>query len=255
MKDVYNREILESISAEELNHYDFWKKYSHKDIKPQKVVLWKYYLIATIFGLTFGIKLMERGEGLAQKLYEQLSKVIPDLNWILKQEEEHEQKVIKMINEERLHYIGSVVLGLNDALVELTGALAGLTFALQNTRLIAITGLITGISAALSMAVSSYLAAKSESGEEKQGKAAIYTGIAYILTILVLISPYFLFTNYFMCLTLINAIIIIFIFNYYISIVKGFYFKRRFLEMALISLGVAGFSFAIGFLLKILIGV
>ena len=46
-----------------------------------------------------------------------------------------------MLDEERLRYIGSVVLGLNDALIELTGALAGLTLALQNTQLNLLLGL------------------------------------------------------------------------------------------------------------------
>ena len=50
--------------------------------------------------------------------------------------------------------MGSVVLGLNDELVEFTGALAGFTLALSDHRLIALTGSITGIAAALSMASS-----------------------------------------------------------------------------------------------------
>ena len=64
---------------------------------------------------------------------------------------------MELIEEEHLNYIGSMVLGMNDALVELTGTLAGLTFALQNTRLIALTGFITGIAASFSMAASEYL--------------------------------------------------------------------------------------------------
>ena len=67
-----------------------------------------------------------------------------------------------MIREKQLDYVGSIVLGLNDALVELTGALAGLTLALQNTRLIAIAGLITAIAASFSMAASEYLSNKSD---------------------------------------------------------------------------------------------
>ena len=38
-----------------------------------------------------------------------------------------------------------MVLDLNDAQVELTGAPAGLTLALENTKLIALTSLITGV--------------------------------------------------------------------------------------------------------------
>lgn len=62
----------------------------------------------------------------------------------------------------RLSYMSSVVLGLNDALVEFTGALAGFTLALNEPRLVALTGSITGVAAALSMAASEYLSTKSD---------------------------------------------------------------------------------------------
>jgi VIT1/CCC1 family predicted Fe2+/Mn2+ transporter len=39
-------------------------------------------------------------------------------------------------------YLGSIVLGLNDALVELTGVLAGLTLALQNSEIILINAIL-----------------------------------------------------------------------------------------------------------------
>ncbi|MFO7611507.1 MAG: VIT1/CCC1 transporter family protein, partial [Clostridia bacterium] len=152
--------------------------------------------------------------------------------------------------------MGSVVLGLNDALVELTGALAGFTFAFQNTRLIALTGLITGISASLSMAASEYLSTKQEGGTNAL-KASIYTGIAYVLTVIFLIMPFLLITNPFISLavTLFMAVLIIFFFNYYISVAKDHDFRKRFLEMAGISLGVAGISFLIGVLIKQFINV
>ena len=85
-----------------------------------------------------------------------------------------------MLDEERLQYVGSVVLGMNDALVELTGSLAGFTFAMQNTRLIALAGLIIGISATFSMASSEFLSVKSE-GRTDALKSCLYTGIAYLL--------------------------------------------------------------------------
>ena len=162
-----------------------------------------------------------------------------------------------MIEEERLNYVGSIVLGLNDALVELTGALAGLTFALQNGVLIATSGLITGIAASLSMAASEYLSKRAEN-DERALKSALYTGITYIITVALLILPYLLMPNkYFISLiiTLIIAVLIILIFNFYISVAKGLPFKSRFLEMAGISLGVAGLTFFIGFLVRITLGV
>jgi VIT1/CCC1 family predicted Fe2+/Mn2+ transporter len=115
---------------------------------------------------------MEKGEEEAQADYAELA-VLPEILPIISDEEKHEHELIGMLNEDRLNYMGSVVLGLNDALVELTGALAGLTFALQNPSLIALTGSITGIAAAFSMAASEYLSTKSEDTDKHAGKASI----------------------------------------------------------------------------------
>ena len=219
--------------------------------------IWKYFLISRIFGLTFGIKLMERGEEQAQVTYGKISRFVPDAKSVVKDEDKHEKQLINMIDEDRLRYVGSMVLGLNDALVELTGALAGLTLALQNTRLIAMTGLITGIAASLSMAASEYLSTKSEAGAKNPFKASAYTGSVYILTVLFLIFPYLIFTNFYFCLgfTILNAIIVIFIFTFYISVAKDTSFRNRFFEMALISLGIAALTFGIGFLIRIFLNV
>jgi VIT1/CCC1 family predicted Fe2+/Mn2+ transporter len=176
---------------------------------------------------------------------------------IAKEEDEHEQQLVNMLDEERLQYTGSIVLGLNDALVELTGALAGFTLALQNTKLIALTGSITGIAAAFSMAASEYLSTKAEKTEKHPVKASVYTGIAYIFTVLVLIAPYLFLQNYFICLasTLILGVLIIASFNYYISVAEDLNFRHRFLEMTLLSLSVAAISFLTGFLLRTFTGI
>jgi len=256
-KDPHNRNILERISSDELNHYNFWKKYTQEDVKPDKLKIWKYFLISRIFGLTFGIKLMERGEEQAQVTYGKISRFVPDAKSVVKDEDKHEKQLINMIDEERLRYVGSMVLGLSDALVELTGALAGLTLVLQNTRLIAMAGLITGVAASLSMAASEYLSTKSEEDAKNPFKASVYTGFAYVLTVLFLIFPYLLLTNFYFCLgfTILNAIIVIFIFTFYISVAKDLSFTNRFLEMALISLGIAALTFGIGFLIRIFLNV
>jgi VIT1/CCC1 family predicted Fe2+/Mn2+ transporter len=208
-------------------------------------------------GFTFGVKLMERGEEAAQQNYGQITAVIPEAATFMHEEEIHEAKLLAMLDEEHLRYAGSVVLGLNDALVELTGALAGLTLALQNTALIALTGLITGIAASLSMAASEYLATRSEETEKHPFRAAVYTGIAYIFTVVLLILPYLLLENYYICLAVAlgTAVIIIALFNYYISVAKDVSFRERFLEMAGLSLGVAGLSFVIGYLVRTLLGI
>ncbi|MFX1298726.1 MAG: VIT1/CCC1 transporter family protein [Promethearchaeota archaeon] len=258
--DPHNKEILQTLAAQELKHYNLWKDITGEDVKPRKWKVRKYYFCSKLFGITFVIKLMEKGEKSAQDVYNKIVES-PDATDIVKEychdiikdEGEHEDALIELLDEERLHYVGSMVLGLNDALVELTGALAGLTFALQDTNLISLTELITGIAAALSMGASEYLSTKSEGGTKKPGKAALYTGGAYISTVFLLILPYILFSNYFLCLTLtlISAIFVILIFNYYICVAKGLPFKKRFLEMVSISLGIATISFGIGVLLRI----
>ncbi len=257
IKSPENRQVLEKISADELHHANLWKKYTGRELKPKWSTVWFYYLISRVFGFTFGIKLMEQGEEKAQGSYAELTGVIPEIERWIADEESHEKTLIAMLDEERLRYAGSVVLGLNDALVELTGALAGLTLALQNTRLIALSGLITGVAASLSMAASEYLSTRSEDTKKNPVRAAVYTGIAYVLTVTLLILPYLLFQNYYLDLgiSLTTGVIIIAVFNYYISVAKGESFRRRFLEMAILSLSVAAISFGIGYLIRIWLGV
>ena len=255
-KDINNAAVLRQIAEEEKKHYKFWEKQTGKELKPGRLKIGFFMFVCRVFGLTFGIKLMENGEEKASAAYEKLTEDFPEAKKISAEEEAHEKKLLNMLDEERLKYVGSIVLGLNDALVELTGALAGLSFAFQNTRTIAMAGLITGIAAALSMAASEYLSTRTEEGENAL-KSSLYTGIAYILTVAVLILPYFLFPHYLICLsvTLGAAVLIIFLFNYYISVAKDLPFWKRFLEMAVISLGVSAFSFLIGFLIRRFLGI
>jgi VIT1/CCC1 family predicted Fe2+/Mn2+ transporter len=255
--DKQNAGVLERIAEDELRHHDFWKRYTQSEASPKRWKILFFYWVSRIFGITFGIKLMERGEEQAQINYTLVIEQIPEAKQIVDDEHAHEQELIGMIEEERLSYVGSIVLGLNDALVELTGALAGFTFALQNTRLIALAGLITGIAASFSMAASEYLSTKSEGSGERALKSSIYTGVAYIITVFLLILPYMLIANYFLCLalTLCIAMLIIFFFNFYISVAKDYSFRRRFLEMAGLSLGVAALTFAIGFLIRKTLGI
>jgi len=256
--DPRNREVLERIAEEERKHYDFWADYTGEKPPPKPWTIWKYVWIARLLGVTFAIKLMEKGEQSAQENYTEIARSIPEAARIAKDEDEHEAELTNMIDEERLQYIGSVVLGLNDALVELTGALAGFTLALQDARLIAVIGLITGVAAALSMAASEYLSTKSEPSDRRSpGKAAAYTGIAYIFTVFLLICPFILLQTPLLslALTIGAALAVIFAFSYYVSVARGLSLRARFLEMAGLSLGVALVSFGIGYLLRRFTGV
>ncbi|MDD5614179.1 MAG: VIT1/CCC1 transporter family protein [Candidatus Omnitrophica bacterium] len=257
IKNKTNRDILKKISQDELRHFEFFKAFTKEDVCPDRIKIFIYVFISRIFGLTFGIKLMERGEDLAQNSYQQFKKHIPDIENIIQDEDKHENYLIGLLDEERLKYISSVVLGLNDALVELTGVLAGLTLALQNTRLIAIVGFITGIAASMSMAASEYLSTKQEDTGKNPLKASVYTGIAYVATVIFLIVPYFVFKNIFAALGFVvtNALLIVLLFTFYISVAKDLSFKKRFFEMAALSVSIALINFFIGLLIRKFFGI
>ena len=251
-----NKKTLERLAAEEHAHCEIWKAYTGIEMKPKKAKIFKYTLIARLLGFTFAVKLMERGEELAQGKYELIAEEVPQSVHIREQEEEHEAALLAMLDEEKLHYVGSMVLGLSDALVELAGSLAGFTFALQNTKLVALSGLIVGISATFSMASSEFLSAKSE-GRNDAFKSCSYTGIAYLLTVVALIAPYLLISQPIIALAVMICIIILIIagFTYYTSVAQDLKFGSRFLEMAGISIAVAVISFVVGILAKLLLGV
>lgn len=258
IKDPKNKEIIERIGKEEKAHSEIWKKYTEVDAKPNQLrILW-FTLMNFIFGFTFTLKLMERGEDVASSTYANLVKEVPEALKIAADEEAHEMSLIALLDEERLQYVGSMVLGLNDALVELTGTLAGLSLALQNTKLIALSGLVTGISATLSMMSSEYLSARSD-GEEHPFKAASYTGIMYIVAVILLVLPYLLFDSahymYALGTMLLIVVSIILVFTYYVSVAQDLDFKKRFIEMTAISLTVATVAFIIGLIVKNVLGI
>ena len=239
-KNENNHRILTELAAEESGHYQLLKTYTQKEVGPKKGKVRFYVWIARLFGLTFSIKLMENSEKYAQEAYRQTH--LEDLQKIARDEEIHESRLIELIDEEGLNYMSSVVLGLNDALVEFTGALAGYTFALQHAKLVALTGAIT----------------RTENNVHKNAlKAAVYTGIAYVITVVVLILPFVLLSNVYWGLgvCLFGALVIIAIFNYYYSIVKTESFRHRFTEMAIISIGIAAISFLIGYALRVFTGI
>jgi VIT1/CCC1 family predicted Fe2+/Mn2+ transporter len=226
-------------------------------VAPGTLRIWFYYLIARVFGMTFAIKLMEGVERRAQGYDQALVDRIPEIQEILTNEETHEKELIALIDEERLKYVGSVVLGLNDALVEFTGTLAGLTFAIQNTQIIAVAGLIMGVAASLSMGASEYLSQRSDGGQTDPFKASVYTGATYIVTVALLILPFLVLHNPYFALmfTLLGAVMVIFLFTFYISVAKGLPFWKRFAEMLTISFGIAAISFVIGIIIRTVLNI
>lgn len=258
--DPHNRQVLEQIADEENGHYSLWKRHTGTEVPPNRLRLFWYSFLARTLGLTFAFRLMENREKGAQELDPGVLAAIPEASEVIANEAKHEDEILGMLDEDRLRYMGSVVLGLNDAIVEFTGSLAGFTFALQDTKLIALTGIVMGAAASLSMGASEYLSQRSDESPDERinpKKAAIYTCLAYVVTVALLVAPYLILDNPYLALacTLGAAIVVIFCFTFYLSVARNLPFFRRFGEMAAISLGVAAISFLIGILVKIVLHV
>jgi len=256
-RDPENRKVLKQIAADELKHYKIWSSYTNKEVSPSQWEIRKYYWISKIFGLTFGLKLMEKGEKKAQINYALIGTEVPEALSVAEDENMHEKELLGLIQEEHLKYMGSIVLGLNDALVEILGTLAGLTFALQNTKLVALAGIITGIAGALSMSSSEYLSNRAEGKDDLAIKSALFTGLAYVIAVIFLVAPFLIFTSVFVALlvALFDSILIVFLFTYYISVANDQPFRKRFTEMVILSTVVGLISFGLGYVVRIVFGI
>jgi VIT1/CCC1 family predicted Fe2+/Mn2+ transporter len=198
-------------------------------------------------GVIFTLRVFEKLEAHSRQSYKDVIDEIDELKDILKDEKTHEEALINILNDEKLLFASSVVLGMNDALVEISGALAGFTLAINDSVKVGTLGLITGISAALSMAASEFLSRKQDDHDTPLINA-LYTGVAYIIVVSLLILPYFLISIPLVSMGVMigTVIVIIFAFNYYISIAKKQPLFKNFITMALIALVVAAISFMIG---------
>ena len=260
--DPVNQSILNGIALEEERHEAVIAKMTGKQVKADASKVRRQIILAKLFGFTFSVKMMEATEQDAAAEYRELG-----LYEIAEEEEAHEQNMISMLDEERLRYSGSVVLGLSDALVELTGALAGLTFALQSLQLVALAGLVTGIAAAFSMGASEYLSSRTEKKAESAVKAAFFTWLSYLVTVFLLVGPYLVIqadspdfhglephVQALLC-TFAIGLLIVAVFNFYVSVVEEVSFKSRFFEMAGILAVVSLISYVIGIALRGMLGI
>ncbi|PUE66500.1 VIT1/CCC1 transporter family protein [Arcobacter caeni] len=257
-KDENNKNIFEKIAKEEKYHYDFWVKITNKQMEAQKFLVWWFVFLVKVFGTSFALKSLEKREAGAEEFYKELFEIYPESQRIYNQETQHEHELIGMLNDKKLLYAGAIVLGMNDALVELTGTLSGIALAFDKSLVVGLTGLIMGIAASLSMAGSAYFEAKENPNETiKPLTYSLYTGVSYILTTAILVVPFFIFETmaYSLIMMFICALLAIVSYNFYISVAKDLNFTTRVLQMSAITFGVAIISFIIGYLVKYYFGI
>lgn len=252
------KKVLESLIDQELEDFHFWQKLADKkEFHVSKLQVFTFLFLRKIFGLTFTAKFLEtREKKMISEYHQYIKKVDPKIKKgiqaIIAHEQFHEAQLINQIQEHKIQFMSSIVLGVNDGLIELTGALVGFSFALNNHQIVALTGLITGIAASLSMAASAYIQARYEVGKDPK-KAATYTGMAYIIVVLILVTPYILFSSSIISIPLMFLLVfsIIFVISFYASVIFQRHLWHEFFQMAGLSLGVAMISFLLSSALRL----
>ena len=248
-----NAIILTRIAEDELRHYHLFKKYTGKDVRPDKVKVFFYSFVTIILGLTFTMKMMENGEAAAEENYETVDDSFPEIKGIIVDEVNHEKLLLAEIEDEHLNYLGSIALALNNSAQEFTGIAVGLTFALQNAKATGSTTLVSGLAATLAMMASEYMSQKTEITEGTKGnplKAALYAGGIYLAMVLLIVTPYFIFQNHIhaMLVTVSAVFVVMVIFTFFMSVVKDLKFGKILIEALAITVMVVVASYGIGML-------
>ncbi len=232
--------IFEELSHTEHSHYEFWKKFSPHTTGPKVSRLRNYGIrfIEAVFGATFAIKFLQRHEKATLEKYRSVERLIPEgdkasFERMLKDEVEHEARLAEQTEGTIIRYMSFVVLGLADAIVEISGIHAGSLGIYDSTKLTAIAGIVAGAAASISMASAAFAQAK----QGFQGSAkvsAATTGVSYFCSAALLAAPYFLTSEAViaMACSLASAIMILLFVSYYNSIISGANFLRDFGELA-----------------------
>jgi VIT1/CCC1 family predicted Fe2+/Mn2+ transporter len=255
------KEALSKLAEAERRHYDFWKKYSSRDVKPSSSKVTFVLFLKWIFGLTFVVKYLERHEAVVIARYKSLSGSIPEsdkpvFEQMLRDEEEHEDLFMQEMQGGYVIYISFIILGLADALVEISGIHAGSLGIYKSTELAGLAGVIAGAAASIAMASAAFAQAK-QGFQGSASKSAVYTGVSYFITAVILATPYFLTRVMLTALagSLSLAVILVAFTSYYSAVISGKAFRRDFFEIAGIMFGATIALYALGSFISIVFGI
>lgn len=252
-KNPANRLLLERMSVQEKEHYELWRKLAPEvQVKPRQMVIFGFSLMRTFLGVTFTTKFLETHENHAVSQYQKLLADIPPenrvyLEQIIEEEKSHEKALLAQIKEKRVSYLSFIVLGLADAIVEITGVHAGFLGVTGSTLVAGVSGIIVGFAAAISMGSAAYLQAKQDP-DRSAVVSAFSTGIAYIISVILLALPYF-WMDRMIPAFIVSTVVGIFLiggFTYYGAVVFDRKFWREFIEAAGLMLGTAVATFFVG---------
>ena len=256
-KNPVAREALLNLSKTEQKHLTFWSKFCQgTDIKPNETVITFIMFLRAILGTTFAIKFLEKHEKKTVARYKAVANFIPAedkpmFDEMVKDEEEHEQSFASQTQGAWLKYISFIILGLADAIVEISGIHAGSLGFYSSTEITGLAGIIAGASASIAMASAAFAQAK-QGFQGKASVSALFTGVSYFVNAVVLATPYFLTKNEVtaIVISMVFATLIIAFVSYYNSVISNSNFLRDFAELAGIMLGATVALFFFGAIVK-----
>ncbi len=256
------KQTLEGLAESERVHLELWKRYS-PDYVPHvgRLKLDIILFIRIFLGLTFTLKFLERHEDSVIRRYRSVEHLIPAadkrlFDSMLDDEEHHENSLMGGVRENRVKYISFVVLGLADAVVEISGIHAGALGVFDRTELAGLSGVVAGMAASIAMASAAYAQAKQGlQGSAKWG--AVYTGVSYMFTAIFLALPYFLTGSMLLALgiSVTVGVGLVAMLTYYDTIISSRGFARAFAELAGIILGASLALFVAGTVLRQVFGI
>ena len=257
-------EALSNLASAEKRHYEFWRKYSSDSSKPPKarsMVVRLVLFLRFLFGASFAIKFLEKHEDKVIKQYKSVEHLIPEqdrseFELMVADEQEHEKMFAEQMQGSYVKYISFVILGLADAIVEISGIHAGSLGIYTSTELTGLAGIVAGAAASIAMASAAFAQAK-QGFQGSPSISAVFTGISYFVNAVVLATPYFLTRNMSVAISIsvILAIIIIAFVSYYNSVISDSSFVRDFSELAGIMLGATVALYFFGSFIRALLGI
>jgi VIT1/CCC1 family predicted Fe2+/Mn2+ transporter len=256
------KRTLAKLAKMEYNHYRFWSKYCPgKKVGAGKFKVNLIVFLRFLLGVTFAVKYLERGEAKVIKKYRSMSRRIPSKDMpafrqMIADEEEHEREFYEQFKEPHIKYISFIVLGLADALVEIAGIHAGSLGIYNSTELAGLAGIVAGAAASIAMASAAYAQAKA-GFRGSAAMSAVYTGISYFVTAVILATPYFMTRIMLEALSasLVLAVLLTAFISFYGSVISGTVFRRDFLEVTAIMLGATFALYIVGFAIRHLTGI
>jgi len=263
-RDSIRRRTLEKLADVEGRHYRFWLLHipEHKP-RISGAYIRSMVLLRMILGVTFVVKLLENHE---KKTLEQYKQLVSEggfdnnsrdaLNKIIEEENDIEKKLVSSIDEAVVRYLGFMMLGVADAIVELTGVQAGFLGVTDSPVIAGIAGLIVGVAAAISMGAASYLQAR-QGMSEKPIISGVVTGVLYMLTVVALALPYFIIRNMFTAFAsaITLALLLLAFLTFYTSVIQERNFRKEYLLNVSILLVVAFGTFFLGKVLGAYFGI